>query len=122
MIEDLISRVFYTRNAAHIAHWKARGVGSYARHSALGDFYGDIVDSLDTIVEAYQGFFEIIGTVPSRSEKPEVRDIIQLLAEDADWLIENRDELTDENDALENMVDEMSAIYMKALYKLRNLQ
>jgi len=32
MIEQLISRVFYARNLAHFAHWRAKGDGSFARH------------------------------------------------------------------------------------------
>ena len=39
MIEDLIARVFCTRNCAHLAHWAS---DSYAEHEALGSFYENI--------------------------------------------------------------------------------
>ena len=52
MIEQLIARVFATRNAAHLLHWRGP---SYAQHMALGDFYEAIIDKLDEIVECHQG-------------------------------------------------------------------
>ena len=51
MIEELISKVFCTRNCAHLAHWAS---DSYAEHEALGSFYGDIIDILDNFVEVYR--------------------------------------------------------------------
>jgi len=36
MIEELIARVFGTRNAAHLAHWKE---ASGYRHETLAAFY-----------------------------------------------------------------------------------
>jgi len=53
MIEQLISRVFYARNLAHFAHWRAKGDGSYAKHVALGEFYDGVIDTIDPLVEAY---------------------------------------------------------------------
>ena len=35
MIEELVSRTFAIRNAAHLAHWRAKGTGSFAKHMAL---------------------------------------------------------------------------------------
>lgn len=52
MIEQLVSRVFSTRNAAHLRHWSTQ---SYAEHVALGDFYDGVIDALDALVEARQG-------------------------------------------------------------------
>lgn len=54
MIEELISRVFYARNVAHFEHWRAEGIGGYARHVALGEFYDGVIDAIDTLVEAYK--------------------------------------------------------------------
>lgn len=36
MIEDLVARVFKTRNQAHLSHWKTK---SFAEHQALGGVY-----------------------------------------------------------------------------------
>ena len=45
MIEQLISRVFYARNLAHFEHWRTK---SYSQHKALGSFYDDVIDAVDT--------------------------------------------------------------------------
>jgi hypothetical protein len=42
----------------HRLHLKVKGDGSYAAHKALGDFYGGLHDSADTLVESYQGAAE----------------------------------------------------------------
>ena len=60
MIEDLIARVFCTRNCAHLAHWAS---DSYAEHEALGSFYEDIIDILDNFVEVYQGNYKKVEDV-----------------------------------------------------------
>ena len=60
MIEQLIAKVFSTRNCTHLAHWRTK---SYAEHVALGDFYDSVVDLIDNLVECYQGNFGIISDV-----------------------------------------------------------
>ena len=88
MIEELIARVFYARNVAHFEHWRAEGVGGYARHVALGEFYDKVIDALDALVEAYQGAFELVGTVQAPKTKAE--DILLILIEDAEWIEKNQ--------------------------------
>ena len=53
MIEELVSRVFAIRNAAHLAHWASQ---SYSEHKALGKFYDGVIDKVDAIIETYQGW------------------------------------------------------------------
>jgi hypothetical protein len=72
MIEELVAKVFRTRNQAHLSHWKTK---SYAEHQALGSFYDDIIDTTDKLVEACQGSKGIIGHV-DLSCKDESIDII----------------------------------------------
>jgi hypothetical protein len=118
MIEQLISRVFYTRNAAHLAHWKTK---SYAQHVALGTFYDGLIDTIDQLVEAYQGFFDLISMVPPKPGELLPKDIITYISEEADWIDANRSKIAEDNSALENIIDELSGLYMSTLYKLRNL-
>ena len=118
MIEQLVSRVFYTRNAAHLAHWKTK---SYAQHVALGAFYDGLVDNIDSIVEAYQGFYDLIATVPPKPGEMLPKDIISHISEECDWIDTNRSKIAQDTPALENIIDNLSALYMSTLYKLRNL-
>lgn len=119
MIEELIARVFYARNVAHFEHWIANGVGSNARHMALGEFYDKVIDALDTLVEAYQGAFELIGMVPAPKTKAE--DILMILVEDAEWIEKNHESICKGNRAVANLIDGVTGVYLSTTYKLRNL-
>lgn len=120
MIEDLISRVFYARNVAHFAHWRATGAGSYAEHMALGSFYSDVIDALDQLVEAYQGANKIIGDIPSPGTAD--KDVIKLLTAHVKWAEEHREDITKGSNAVANLLDGVVGVYLSTLYKLRNLQ
>lgn len=119
MIEQLIARVFYARNVAHFEHWQANGVGAYARHKALGEFYEDIIDALDSLVEAYQGAFELVGTIPAPKTKAEAIQLI--LIEDAEWIEKNHEAICRGNRAIANLIDNVTGKYLSTIYKLRNL-
>ena len=116
MIENLVAKVFAARNATHLEHWRT---GSYAQHVALGDFYDEIIDLIDKLVEAYQGSFGKIGAVKLTIE--EETDCVRCLTADVAWIAKHRNEIAQEVDALENIVDEITGLYLKTLYKLENL-
>lgn len=120
MIEQLISRVFYSRNLAHFEHWRAKGVGSYARHTALGSFYEDIIDALDALVEAHQGANDLIGRVPATKD-PQA-DVLAALEEDAAWIEKNHEGVCGGHRAVGNLLDNIAAVYLSAIYKLKNLK
>lgn len=119
MLEELIARVFYARNVAHFEHWRAHGVGGYARHKALGKFYEGVIEALDSLVEVYQGAFDLIDTVPAPKTKAE--DILMLLVEDAEWIEANHEEICKGNRAVANLIDAVTGVYLTTIYKLRNL-
>jgi len=119
MIEELVARVFYARNVAHFEHWRAEGVGGYARHKALGGFYEDVISALDSLVEAYQGAFELVGPIPAPKTKAE--DVDRILTEDAAWIEKNHEKICRGNRAVANLIDGVSAVYLTTTYKLRNL-
>lgn len=120
MIEQLISRVFYARNLAHYAHWRAKGDGSYAKHVALGEFYDGVIDAIDPLVEAYQGAYDLIGAIPAPSEME--KDILKCLQSDAEWIEDNHEKICKGNRAVANLIDELTGVYLSAIYKLRNLR
>ena len=119
MIEELIARVFYARNVAHFEHWRAEGVGGFSRHMALGDFYDKVIEALDTLVEAYQGAFELVGTIPTTKTKAD--DILLILIEDSEWIEKNHEGVCKGNRAVANLLDGVTGVYLSAIYKLRNL-
>jgi len=120
MIDELISRVFATRNAAHLAHWSVRGRGSFSAHMALGEFYDAILDKIDQIVEVYQGAFGIVEVADTQSVDP--KDIKNHIFIEAQWLQDNREEISQDVSAIENLIDDLCATYLKTHYKLKNLE
>lgn len=117
MIEKLISRVFYTRNLAHFEHWRTK---SFAQHSALGDFYDGVIDALDALVEAHQGANGLIGSVPA-PDSPK-GEILAALEADAEWIEKNHEKMCGGNRALGNLLDNVTAVYLSAVYKLKHLK
>lgn len=117
MIEELIGRVFATRNAVHLAHWKTN---SYAQHMALGAFYDDLIDKIDTIVEMYQGAFDLVDKVPT----PQVSasNILAHLNSEVEWIETHLEELSEGVKAIENALQDLSGSYYSTIYKLTHLQ
>ena len=115
MIDKLISRIFKNRNAAHIQHWKTN---SFSKHEALGDYYEEVIDITDKLVEAHQGTFGLIGDIPEQGTE----DITKIIRAEIIWLNENRAKIARSIPALENIVDELTGLHMKTLYKLENLR
>jgi DNA-binding ferritin-like protein len=116
MINDLIARVFEACNVAHLEHWNT---GNYAAHRALGDFYDEVIDLLDSLVEAHLGAFGKAGKVElgARQTKP----CVALLGEHVVWISKHREHIAQDVAALENIVDEIVALYLRTLYKLKGL-
>lgn len=114
MIEKLIEKMFSSRNAAHLEHWKTH---SYAKHQALGEYYESVIEIIDKYVEAHQGTFGLIGSV--EGEEPDVSKVIH---DDVIWLNENRSKIAKGIPALENILDELTGLHMTTLYKLENLR
>jgi hypothetical protein len=117
MIEDLVSRVFAMRNAAHLAHWSTK---SYSEHKALGKFYDGLIDKIDAIIEAYQGWFGLIGEV--RMIVMSKKDIAEAIRTDLTWMGTNRDKICKKNTMMENLIDDLMQLYSTTHYKLVNLK
>ena len=56
----LLGTLMQSRNQAHIYHLQVQGMGSFAAHKALNEYYDAIVDRIDGIAESYQGRYGII--------------------------------------------------------------
>lgn len=117
MIEELIARVFYSRSLAHVAHWRTQ---SFSQHMSLGEFYADVIEKLDDLVERYQGRFDLIGTVPAPAKME--GDILAHLVAESAWIEANRDDIAQGVQEIGNLIDEVSGVYLETIYKLRNLK
>lgn len=117
-----IATLFLARDVAHVAHLRAQGPGSYAQHSALGDFYDGIVGLADSFAEAYQGEYEILLTIPLLDNEYS-GDIASVLRQMKEWIQKNKAQIAPrEQTALHNIVDEAVALFQSTLYKLNFLE
>jgi len=117
MIEQLISRVFYARNLAHWSHWRTK---SYSQHQALGSFYDDVIDAVDALVEAHQAVYGLVGDIPAPSAKGS--EILPVLRSDAEWIEQNHEKICEGNRAIANLIDGVTVVYLRTIYKLENLK
>jgi DNA-binding ferritin-like protein len=117
MIEELVTRVFALRNATHLAHWASK---SFSEHKALGKFYDGLIDKIDAIVEAHQGWNGLIGEVrPAVFPKG---DITAKIREELTWINANRSKIARGNTMMENLVDDLMQLYSTTHYMLVNLK
>ncbi len=116
MIEEFASRMFVCRDIAHREHWKTK---SYSEHVALGSFYESLLDKVDFIVESYQGQFGLIKNFEVKTRI--VGKVADYLVSELDWLEEHREEIANNNAAILNMVDDVTALFQSTIYKLENL-
>lgn len=114
-IVDLVQELFHSRNVMHLAHLKTT---SYAAHVAIGDYYDAVLDFADELVETAQGcegkLLDI--TIPeAKYEEP-----LTHLQSMKECLISCRDKM--EYEFQKNIVDEITALVAKTMYKLKFLK
>lgn len=115
MIDELISRTFAMRDAAHREHFRTT---SYAAHVALGEFYTALPGLVDALVEAYQGMFDIVGDFDVTLPKGDY-DMHTQIQDDIDWMQAVRDDICLEDDSLLALLDDIAALYQTTAYKLK---
>ena len=115
---DFVGMLFLARDVAHSAHLNTR---SFAKHSALGDFYSGVVDLADKFAEAYQGKYGLIGPITLMSAK-KTNNVVDFLEGQVADLEEMRYKVVDkECTPLQNIIDEIFGLYYTTLYKLKFL-
>ena len=124
------SKLFESREMAHMFHLKAQGDVAFASHIALQEYYeggeddGGILDLIDDLVEVYQGQYDLIEgwdnidkTINSDVEP------VQYFIELAEFVKRTRYSAIKEEDAhLQALIDEVLIVIYKLVYKLRFLK
>lgn len=115
---DFVGHLFLARDVAHSVHLNTR---SYAKHKALGSFYDKVIDLADTFAEAYQGRHGLIGPITLQTAKKN-GNIVEFLQDSLAEIEANRYKVCDEKDStIQNIIDEIVALYLSTLYKLKFL-
>lgn len=115
---DFVGTLFLARDVAHSVHLNTR---SFAKHSALNEFYDGIVDLADKFAEAYQGRHGLIGPISLMSAK-KTTNIVEFLEDSMADIEKMRFEVVEKTDTpLQNIIDEIVGLYLSTLYKLKFL-
>ena len=115
---DFVGMLFLARDVAHSVHLNTR---IFSKHSALNTFYDEIVGLTDAFAEAYQGRNGLMGPISLMSAK-KTTNIVEFLQDQLAEIESNRYEVCPKTDtALQNLIDEIVALYLSTLYKLRFL-
>lgn len=119
MISELLAILFLSREVAHKEHLKTE---SFAQHLALGAFYSDIIPLADKLAEVCQGRTgELITDIPSYASagKGNILSVMKKLLERVE---ETRKECYPEDTVIQNIIDEVVALYLSTIYKLTFLK
>jgi hypothetical protein len=115
---DFVGMLFLARDVAHSVHLNTR---SFAKHMALQGFYEEIVGLADSFAEAYQGKHGLMGPISLMSAK-KTTNIVEFLQDQMDEIEAERFKIVDKDcTPLHNIIDEIVALYLSTLYKLRFL-
>ena len=115
---DFVGTLFLARDVAHSVHLNTR---SFAKHSALNEFYDEVVELADKFAEAYQGRHGLIGPISLMSAK-KTTNIVEFLEDSLADIEKMRYEVVEKTDTpLQNIIDEIVGLYLSTLYKLKFL-
>lgn len=116
---EFFGKLLEAVTVGHILHLQANGPGSFARHMALGDFYEGIEDLADSLIEEYQGCYDLVTDYKRQIETPD--DPLTYIEELYDYVQETRYEVSTESH-IQNRIDEICQLISRTKYKLRFLE
>lgn len=103
--------------AAHLLHLQSR---SYAQHVALGDFYSELEELTDGLVESYQGKYGILTDYPQGPSQPN-DDPVAFMTQLSNFVRQSRGPVASDSE-IQNDIDTIQTLIDSTLYKLTNLR
>jgi len=115
----LIAKLFEARQVSHNVHLQTK---SYSEHKALNDFYEEILDFTDLLVESYQGQYGIISGYEKLIQIEPVNNIIEYLEDCVEMFTISKKSISEKDSHIKNIMEEIIALTYKTIYKLKNLK
>lgn len=120
-VSSLFSKLFESREMAHIYHLKVNGEeGSHAKHIALGNYYENVLEFIDDLIETYQGQYGLVDeydVIDTKDSK--TLDTLDYFTSLSSFIKENRNCISSEDSHLHNIIDEVAALVYRTIYKLK---
>lgn len=115
---DFVGMLFLARDVTHSVHLNTR---SYSKHKALQKFYENIIELADNFAEAYQGRHTLMGPISLQTAK-KTTNVVEFLENQLEEIEADRYKICDKDDSvIQNLIDEILALYLSTLYRLRFL-
>lgn len=107
-------RLMEVRTQAHAFHL---GTKSYSEHKALDEFYNEILNLADDLIETYQGQYGLVKLEGENTSSKSPIDLLERFVEEVKSVYEVFKE-----SHLKNILDEIVSLTYKTLYKLKHLK
>ena len=116
---EMVSLLFHSRTQAHTLHLQTK---SFAEHKALNDYYDEIVELIDGLIESYQGKYSIIKGY-KKYDIEDYKDTTTTVNYFKD-LYSKVEDLRDccKDSYIQNEIDNVCKLLNSTLYKLRFLK
>ena len=110
--------LFHARDYIHLAHLDITGPGSYATHKALNEFYAELIEITDELIEATQGDEGIIQiTIPVTTLSESALDFLLVFKEYI-----NKQRILFKENWQQSLLDDIQQLISKTIYKLKYLK
>ncbi len=115
----LANKLFESRQMTHIYHLQTK---DESEHRALNDFYEEVLEKTDFLVEVFQGQFGLIEGYELITSEVKEKTALEYLENLAKFLLkEGKECIRVEDTHLTNILDEIIAITFKAIYRIKIL-
>jgi DNA-binding ferritin-like protein len=120
ILGQFISTLFASRTQAHVFHLQTT---SFAVHKALNEYYDDIIDIADGIAESIQGKYGIITGYSNIDlmEGNDCNEVIKYFTA-LEMYVERARQTMPQDSYIQNQVDEVVALIVSTIYKLKFLK
>jgi hypothetical protein len=117
-VMQFVQCLLHSVTNAHILHFQTP---SFSEHMALGTFYEEVGDLVDSFVEAFQGKYGLLTNYKAEYQLPATDPVIYLtyLKDEVETL--RRMPKFPQDSELQNEVDNIANLINSTLYKLRFL-
>lgn len=113
---EFVATLLHSATVTHFMHW---ATGSRSDHLALGEYYEQIIERVDSLAESYMGRYEKLTKFPnefhSATEPVGYMKSIQSFVEEA------RKSLPQDSE-LQNRIDDIAELINHTLYQLKDLE
>jgi len=110
---EFFLKLLHAATNGHILHLQTK---SYSEHKALQKYYEGLPDLVDSIIEEWQGAYQVIVEYPATYEAPNPDPLTEVMAI-RDFLVKNRAVVGDYS-SIQNSVDNLMSLLDSTIYRL----